>query len=312
MYWRYNMTDSVLRAESLKKMIGKKTIVSDLNFELKKGEIFGFLGPNGAGKTTTIRMIVGLSKITEGNIYISGVSVKSDFKKAIREVGCIVENPDLYKYMSGLENLKIFASMYGISESRVKEMIALVGLEKAAGDKVKTYSLGMKQRLGIAQALLHEPKLLVLDEPTNGLDPAGIREMRELLRFLASERGLTVFVSSHILSEMQLLCDRVCIINNGRIVMVKTVDEILAMANSSGNVKLLLKTDDKEKAASLLKDTGMECTPVSDGIQIETARSNVPEIVTTLTSGGISIFGMDSIETQSLEDIFMKLTEEGK
>ena len=184
------MTSEVLKIDNLKKRIGKRTIVSDICFELKKGEIFGFLGPNGAGKSTTIKMIVGLSKITEGSIYVGGCSVKDDFKGAMRNIGCIVENPDMYKYMSGMDNLKIFAKIYeGVDEARINEVVKIVDLEKAIKDKVKTYSLGMKQRLGIAQALLHSPKLLILDEPTNGLDPAGIKEMRVLLRKLASETG---------------------------------------------------------------------------------------------------------------------------
>lgn len=306
------MADSVLQAEKLTKVIGKRTIVSDLSLELKKGEILGFLGPNGAGKTTTIRMIVGLSRITSGDVLIGGISVKSNFKQAIREVGCIVENPDLYRYLSGLDNLRIFADMYQINETRVRKMIGTVGLEKAAKDKVKTYSLGMKQRLGIAQGLLHEPSLLILDEPTNGLDPAGIKELRELLRQLAAEKGMAVFVSSHILGEMQQMCDRVGIINNGKIITVKTVEELLAMANDGGQTKLLLKTDDNGKAVGLLAQEGIIGKLESDGIHVETEKTRVPVIVSTLSANGLSIFGMDSMESRSLEDIFMKLTGEGQ
>ncbi|MBZ9607846.1 ABC transporter ATP-binding protein [Clostridium estertheticum] len=222
------MADEVLKIEKLKKVIGKRTIVSDISIELKKGEIFGFLGPNGAGKSTTIKMIVGLSKITEGNIYVGGCSVNEDFKGAMRNIGCIVENPDMYNYMSGLDNLKIFAKIYkDVDEIRINEVVKIADLERAINDKVKTYSLGMKQRLGIAQALLHSPKLLILDEPTNGLDPAGIKDLRELLRKLSSETGLTVLVSSHILGEMQQMCDRVGIINKGKIITVKLLKNSL-------------------------------------------------------------------------------------
>lgn len=303
--------DTVLKTVNLKKTIGDRTIISEISLELNAGEIFGFLGPNGAGKTTTIRMIVGLSKITEGDVYISGYSVRSDFKKAIREVGCIVENPELYKYMSGLDNLKMFAKLYGVDRARIDEVVKIVDLERAIKDKVKTYSLGMKQRLGIAQALLHRPKLLILDEPTNGLDPAGIKEMRGLLRTLAEKEGLTVFVSSHILSEMQQMCDRVGIINHGRIVTVKTVDEILNLANDGAKTALVIRTNDNAKSEEIIKGLGIGGTVGSDGIHVEVEKDKVPEIVTALAGAGIAVYGMDSKE-QSLEDVFMKLTGEEK
>ena len=307
------MTDTVLKTENLKKVIGKRTIVSDISIELKKGEVFGFLGPNGAGKSTTIKMIVGLSKITEGNIYISGHSVKNDFKKAMRNIGCIVENPDMYKYMSGLDNLKIFAQMYkSVDDARIKEVVKFVDLEKAINDKVKTYSLGMKQRLGIAQALLHSPELLILDEPTNGLDPAGIRDLRELLRKLSSETGLTVLVSSHILGEMQLMCDRVGIINKGKMVTIKTVEELINMNQDGDNIQLTLKTDNNEKAVSVLTTMNIKNSLVADGVEIEIDKNGVPELVKTLTGENIAIFSMNKKEMQSLEDVFMKLTGEVK
>ena len=307
------MTSIVLKTDNLKKVIGRRTIVSEISMELKAGEIFGFLGPNGAGKSTTIKMIVGLSKITEGDIFVNGLSVKKDFKGAMMNIGCIVENPDMYKYMSGIDNLRVFAKMYkGVDEARINEVVKIVDLEKAIKDKVKTYSLGMKQRLGIAQALLHSPKLLILDEPTNGLDPAGIKDMRNLLKKLAKETGLTVLISSHILGEMQQICDRVCIINKGKIITVKTVDEIINMTVTDGKTVLLVKTDDNEKAASLLSGVNISCSVMSDGVHVETTNERVPEIITTLTTEGISVFGMDKQDAQSLEDVFMKLTGEGK
>jgi len=307
------MDKLVLKTEKLKKVIGKRTIVSDICIELKEGEIFGFLGPNGAGKSTTIKMIVGLSKITEGNIYINGCSVKADFKAAMRNIGCVVENPDMYKYMSGMDNLRIFAKMYkDVDENRIKEVVKIVDLEGAINDKVKTYSLGMKQRLGIAQAILHNPKLLILDEPTNGLDPAGIKDIRELLRKLSAENGMTVFVSSHILAEMQQMCDRVGIINKGKIITVKTVEELVNMGQKDNKVNMVLKTDNNEVAVSLLSGVNINGSLMGDGIHLETTQDRVPEIVTTLTSASISIYGMDKKDTQSLEDVFMKLTGEGK
>jgi len=307
------MTNEVLKIENLKKIISKRTIVSDISIGLKKGEIFGFLGPNGAGKSTTIKMIVGLSKITEGNIYVGGFSVKKDFKRAMRYIGCIVENPDMYHYMSGLDNLRLFSKIYkGVDEARINEVVKIVNLERAIKDKVKTYSLGMKQRLGIAQALLHSPKLLILDEPTNGLDPAGIKEMRELLQKLSSETGLTVFISSHILGEMQQMCDRVGIIHKGKIVTIKSVEELLSLTQKEDKTVLLLKSDNNERAASLLSSVNISCRVLDDGVHVETTQDRVPEIVRTLTYAGLAIFGMDKQETQSLEDVFMKLTGEDK
>ncbi|MBW9148179.1 ABC transporter ATP-binding protein [Clostridium sp. CM028] len=307
------MANEVLKIEKIKKVIGKHIIVSDISIELKKGEIFGFLGPNGAGKSTTIKMIVGLSKITEGNIYVGGCSVKDDFKGAMRNIGCIVENPDMYTYMSGLDNLKIFAKIYkDVDEMRIKEVVKIVDLERAINDKVKTYSLGMKQRLGIAQALLHSPKLLILDEPTNGLDPAGIKDLRELLRKLSSETGLTVLVSSHILGEMQQMCDRVGIINKGKIITVKSIDELLNMSQKGDKTALILESDNNEKAASLLTSVNISNSILEGGLHIETTKNRVPEVVTTLTSAGIAIFAMDRQVIQSLEDVFMKLTGEEK
>ena len=307
------MSELVLKTEKLKKVIGKRTIVSDISLELKGGEIFGFLGPNGAGKSTTIKMIVGLSKITEGDIFINNISVKKDFKGAMKYIGCIVENPDLYKYMSGLDNLRLFAKMYDdVDEARINEVVKIVDLERAIKDKVKTYSLGMKQRLGIAQALLHRPKLLILDEPTNGLDPAGIREMRELLRHLAEKEGMTVFVSSHILGEMQQMCDRVGIINHGKLITVKTVEELINMTSDNENAELLVKTNDNEKANKLLNAAGVKASYAPDGVHVEIKKDKVPEIVTTLTSGKVAIFAMDNKDTHNLEDIFLKLTGEAK
>lgn len=307
------MINAVLKTEKLKKVIGKRTIVSDISIELKSGEIFGFLGPNGAGKSTTIKMIVGLSKITEGDIYVGGCSVKSDFKGAMKNIGCIVENPDMYKYMSGKDNLKIFAKMYpNVDEKRIDEVIKIVDLERAINDKVKTYSLGMKQRLGIAQALLHSPKLLILDEPTNGLDPAGIKEMRELLRKLSDETGLTVFVSSHILGEMQQMCDRVGIINKGKIITIKTIDELVNMTEKDEKQTMVIRTDNNESAAKLLADIKISATLMADGVHVDVSKDRVPELVTTLTSANIAIFGMDRSESHSLEDVFMKLTGEAK
>ena len=222
------MNDVTLSVKDLRKSIGRKEIIKGLNFELREGEVFGFLGPNGAGKTTTIRMLTGLIKPTAGAISICGFDVRKEFTKAMQYLGCIVENPELYPFLSGWDNLVHFANMLpSVTEKEIREIAAFVGLDKRIHDKVKTYSLGMRQRLGIAQALLNRPKVLILDEPTNGLDPAGIREMREFIRNLAEKEGLSVLVSSHLLSEIQLLCDRVAIMLDGEIIQIDSVENLL-------------------------------------------------------------------------------------
>lgn len=217
----------VIQFQYATKKIGRKTIVDALSFDIPAGEIFGFLGPNGAGKTTTIRMMVGLIKISKGDIFIKGQSITRNFNQAIRHVGAIVENPDFYKYLTGYQNLKHYARMVpGVTKTRIEEIVEIVGLKDRIHEKVRTYSLGMRQRLGIAQALLHRPSLLILDEPTNGLDPAGIHELRHYLKRLAQEEGVAVFVSSHLLSEMELMCDRVGILQNGRLVRIQSMQDL--------------------------------------------------------------------------------------
>jgi ABC-2 type transport system ATP-binding protein len=217
----------VLSAEGLAKRYGDREVVTDATFALHRGEVFGFLGPNGAGKTTTIRMLVGLVRPTRGRVVIDGHDVQREFEAAMRRVGCIVETPDLYRFLTGRENLEHFARMLGDgARGRIPELAELVKMTGRLDDPVRTYSLGMRQRIGIAQALLGDPAVLILDEPTNGLDPAGIREMRELVRHLADERGLAVFVSSHILSEVERTADRIAIVHRGRTLAQGTLSEL--------------------------------------------------------------------------------------
>lgn len=213
---------AVVELRGLSKTIGNKKIIDDLNLSLYPGQITGFLGPNGAGKTTTIRMMVGLMKPTSGDVYIDGTAIGENFEEALSKVGVIVENPEMYPYMSGYKNLVHFARMHrDITKERIDEVIAQVGLQNRIHEKVSTYSLGMRQRLGLAQALLHRPKFLILDEPTNGLDPAGIREFRVYLRGIAEREGVSIFVSSHMLSEIELMCDRIAVIQNGKLLNVE-------------------------------------------------------------------------------------------
>jgi ABC-2 type transport system ATP-binding protein len=216
-----------LTAEHLGKRYGARVAVADVSFTVGRGEVFGFLGPNGAGKTTTIRMLVGLVRPTSGRVSIAGCDLAGDREGALRRLGCIVESPDFYDYLTGRENLEHFARMVDAAAvARVDELADLVRLRERLADRVGTYSLGMRQRLGIAQALLGAPDLLVLDEPANGLDPAGIYDLRALLRRLADERGLGVFVSSHLLGEVEKVCDRIAIVHRGRVLAEGTLAEL--------------------------------------------------------------------------------------
>lgn len=310
------MSQPVLVCKNLTKKIGSKTLVHRLNFEVYPGEVNGFLGPNGAGKTTTIRMITGLISISEGEVQICGKDIQKDFESAIIHLGGIVENPEMYKYLTGYQNLVHFARMSRCFSSiaernkRIDEVVELVGLTDRIHEKVKNYSLGMRQRLGMAQALLHKPKLLILDEPTNGLDPSGIRELRNYLRKLAHEEKISVFVSSHLLSEMELMCDRIAIIQNGKLIDVKKVHEFMQQDTR----RVLFKIKDREKAKEILKEVApkQEYELVNEGIFI--ACKNEEEIA-TLNSAfvlkGLKIYGIER-EQKSLEDQFLKVTEGNK
>ena len=215
----------ILNCDKLEKKVKNKIIVQDISFSINKGEVVGLVGPNGAGKTTIIKLILGLVKITRGNVYINGYDIEKDFVKAIEKVGAIVENPDLYMYLSGYDNLKLTANNYkNISKERIKEVIKVVGLENRIKDKVLTYSLGMRQRLGIAEAIINSPELLILDEPTNGLDVEGIIEIRNLIKALA-RNGIAILVSSHNLSEISNICSRIIAMKNGKIVEDNTIDD---------------------------------------------------------------------------------------
>ncbi|MBV7504708.1 ABC transporter ATP-binding protein [Bacillus sp. sid0103] len=292
-----------LAVKDLKKVIGKKEIIKGLTFDLREGEVFGFLGPNGAGKTTTIRMLVGLIKPTSGSILICGSNIDGNFQEAMNNLGCIVENPELYPYLSGYNNLLHFSRMLeGIGEERIKEVTDLVGLTERIHDKVKTYSLGMRQRLGIAQALLGKPKVLILDEPTNGLDPAGIREMRQFIRYLAEEEGLSVLVSSHLLSEIQLLCDRVAIISKGTIIRTDTVKQLL-----SNRERVIWHMYPLERGREVLQSL-TKIEESEDGtIVTEFNEQKIPQWNKQLVEAGVSVTEMNR-KMPVLEDLFLELT----
>ena len=221
----------ILKCENLKKIIKNKTLVENISFSANKGDIIGLVGPNGAGKTTIIKLILGLIKLTEGKVLINGYDIQNDFVNAINKVGAIVENPDLYMYLSGYDNLKLTANNYrNITKERINEVIKIVGLEQRIKDKVSTYSLGMRQRLGIAEAIINNPELLILDEPTNGLDVEGIIEIRELIKELSS-KGIAILISSHNLTEIDNLCNRIIAIKNGKIIVNEKIEEFKQISN---------------------------------------------------------------------------------
>ncbi|WP_127582899.1 ABC transporter ATP-binding protein [Paenibacillus koleovorans] len=302
-----NSQEPVVSLRNVTKRIGRRTIIDNLSFDVPQGEIFGFLGPNGAGKTTTIRMMVGLMSITNGEILIKGRNIKTEFEQAIRHVGAIVENPEMYKFMSGYHNLIHYARMAsGVTKERIREVVELVKLEDRIHDKVRRYSLGMRQRLGVAQAMLHRPSLLILDEPTNGLDPAGIRELRDYLRYLTREEGITVIVSSHLLSEMELMCDRVAVLMHGKLVDVKGIHEFIG-SNTTGQTYLIEASPAEAALAALHSFDGVEAKAVPEGVEVVTDRDRIPGILNYLMQKNIDIYGVRAMR-QSLEDRFLEMT----
>lgn len=296
--------ESILSLKNVKKSIKKKEIIKGLSFDVKKGQIYGFLGPNGAGKTMTLRMIVGLIKPSSGSVSICGYDVQKKFVKAMENVGCIIENPEMYDYLTGYENLCHFNVMdKQISCDEIKRIVDLVGMSHKINDPVQTYSLGMKQRLGIAQALMKKPKLLLLDEPTNGLDPAGIKEFRQLMKKLSKEEGMTIFVSSHLLSEVQMICDEVAIILHGKLIQTSTVEDLLK------NQKVVWHLDQPEKALNILKEHYEIDAFLNENNHLTTSikEHHLSDINHTFFQNNIQIIEV-FYEKKSLEDLFMTLT----
>ncbi|NGP57446.1 ABC transporter ATP-binding protein [Paenibacillus thiaminolyticus] len=306
--------DTVVELEGVTKKIRGKTIIDNLSFRVRRGEVYGFLGPNGAGKTTTIRMIVGLMSMTSGRIRIEGHDIRTDRAKAMTHVGAVVENPELYKFMSGRKNLLHFARLSGksISEERIEEIVRLVELENAIDKKVKNYSLGMRQRLGIAQALLHDPSILILDEPTNGLDPAGIRQLRDYLRRLAREEKISILVSSHLLSEIELMCDRVVIIQNGKFVGERELNPSADVAEAQ-SATIYLEVDRVEEALQALAAADWQAArdEARSGITVNLMRNEIPKVVEKLVHAGIAIYEVRT-SAPTLEDTFLTMTKGGR
>ncbi|TYA10532.1 ABC transporter ATP-binding protein [Paenibacillus faecis] len=302
---------AVLSVDGVSKIIRNRRIVDRLSFELYPGEIVGLLGPNGAGKTTTIRMIVGLISMSEGDVRVKEKSIRRDFAKAIAHIGGIIENPEFYPYMTGYDNLKQYQRMTeGITEERIQTVTRLVGLEGAMNKRVKAYSLGMRQRLGIAQALLHEPSILILDEPTNGLDPAGIREMRDYLKKIAAEEGISILVSSHLLSEMELMCSRVVVIQEGRFVTERALGSA-ADVDNAGRVQVIFRVNDALKAQARLarmeEITILRVSEEQRQVAVAVRDAYIPRVVGALGAEGIELYRIEEIK-ESLEDEFLKWT----
>lgn len=296
----------VLSVNNLTKQYGLKKVVNNVNFSIFAGQIFGFVGPNGAGKSTTIRMITGLTTITEGDIKICGYSIRTAYKKAISNVGAIVEMPQLYPYLSGMKNLKLFASFYGKSAlARINPIVKLVGMENRIHEKVSTYSLGMKQRLGIAQALLSKPKLLILDEPTNGLDPNGIVEMRNILKTLAEKENMAIIISSHNLAELEQMCDVIGLINNGIMIEHKTMQEIDTLLQSKQKVQLMCNYPNY--AALLIKEKyNLKCRVLGNSIILPLKEENIAAVVSFLSHKKIKIYSIKKIQ-KTLEELYFEL-----
>lgn len=314
-----DIMEAILSIKNLNKSFGSKHIIKNVSFDVYAGEILGFLGPNGSGKTTTIKMIMGFLFPDSGDINICGFDVKKDYEKAMNLVGGIVENPEMYKDMTGMQNLHMYGRLHdGVTAERIKEVVEIVGMQARANEKIKKYSLGMKQRIGVAQAILHRPRLLILDEPTNGLDPAGIKELRDILKKLAHEENVAVLVSSHMLAEMELMCDRVAIIDNGKILDVKPIEDILHMVANQETYRFELDFGCFELAEEVIASAyGNEVINGSEqlenghiAINVVVDLETIPAINKLLVDNNIAVYAIGRIEN-SLEDAFIEITGGG-
>ena len=301
--------DPVLSINNLCKSFGSRRILDNISFNVEKGEILGLLGPNGSGKTTTIKLALGLLSIDTGTVKICGYDIKSDFEKAIRNVGAIVENPEMYKNLTGRQNLMQYFRMYDdISTETLEWAIKSVGLSNRIDDKISKYSLGMRQRLGIAQALLHSPKILILDEPTNGLDPEGIKQFRDFLIYLAHEKGISILISSHMLAELDSLCDRVAVINSGKIVGIQTMEQIRHFGDDNSSYKLIV--DNSEATKSAFEENSIKYDMLSENTFKVTVSEDMAEtIIPMLFEHGVRVKAFAPIE-KTLEDAFIQMVSQ--
>ena len=296
----------VLEVNHLSKSFNGKKVIDDLSFQVAAGDIFGSLGPNGAGKTTTIRMILGLIHGEKGEVKINGFDTKKDFKKAFKKIGAIVETPRFYDYLSAHDNLVQIANLHPeITNKRIREVLEIVGLEKRAHDVIKTYSLGMKQRLGIARALLNYPTLVFLDEPTNGLDPQGMIEIRTMISQLAIEQGISFFITTHMLHEVEQICNKVAILQKGKLVAQDNVRNLL----NKDVETILIHTSHGKEAFKILEGRdyikAIEATPA--GLKIEANKGRSAVINQSLVANGVEVKYLIP-QTQTLEQLFIELT----
>jgi ABC-2 type transport system ATP-binding protein len=299
-------TDHVIETSGLTRRFGKLTAVEDLALRVPAYSVYGFLGPNGAGKTTTIRMLLGLLRPDAGAVHLFGESLARGRGALLARVGALVETPSLYPHLTGRENLEIVRRLIGARSALIDRALGIVRLHDAAGRVVSQYSHGMRQRLGLAVALLNEPELLILDEPTNGLDPAGIHEMRELICTLPEDQGVTVFLSSHLLGEIEQVATHIGIVSKGRLLFQGAPDELQARLQD----EVSLGVDQREVALRVLAGAGWTAQPNGNGRLHVAAngRSDAALLNAQLVSAGVNVFHL-SLEQPSLEDIFLKLTQ---
>lgn len=298
--------ETILKVNNVSKKIGSKTIIDEVSFDVPKGKIVGLLGPNGAGKTTLIRIIVGLMKMSNGEITIANYSLKEHYREAISEVGAIVENPEFYNYMSGMDNLLQYARMSRkhVTPEEILAIIKQVHLEAHFNQKVKTYSLGMRQRLGVAQALIHQPSLLVLDEPMNGLDPMGMKEFREMLRDLKN-KGISVILSSHQLSDIELVADELVIVQHGKITHQVTMDEI-----KNQQLVIVVECQKIDELTQYLNQQSLSFERRQEQVWVYLEQDIRVSLLKDLVNQDLNVLAFYP-KVSSLEDVFLAWTEEG-
>lgn len=304
----YLSTDKVIEVKGLYKKFKSIVAVDNIDLNVYRGDVFGFLGPNGAGKSTTIRMLLSLIKPNSGSIKIFGLPLEKNRIEILKKIGAIVEKPDFYLYLTAYKNLEILGKLSGAdtSKKKIMELLELVGLEKRYNSKVKTFSHGMKQRLGLAQALLHDPELIILDEPTTGLDPQGMKEIRELIVYLSNEKNKTIFLSSHILREVELIATRMIIINKGKTQVEGTVEELL----NADLMSVSFEVDDVNKAIELINNSQWKNfykSTIKNEINFEMKKENVAELNKFLNDKNVFVSAV--VPVRSLEDYFLKITE---